>query len=62
MSTPKSSAAVVAGDRVLSALDNALPLESPLSEEEALAVEEAMREDGPALTSEELMERLRSGR
>ncbi|MBX3232894.1 MAG: hypothetical protein KIT84_42270 [Labilithrix sp.] len=59
MSTPKAALATQ-GDPVLAALDNAKPLDVPLSPEEADALEEAMEATaGPPITTKELLERLR---
>jgi hypothetical protein len=58
MSAPKSARAADT-DPVLAAIDNARPLDEPLTEEEAAAIEEAMADPRPGISTEELLERLR---
>lgn len=58
MSAPKPARAADI-DPVLAAIDNARPLDEPLTDEEVAAIEEAMADPRPGISSEELLERLR---
>jgi hypothetical protein len=46
-------------DPTEAAFDNARPLDEPISPEEVAALETALGDEGPVLTSKELLERLR---
>ena len=58
MSAPKPAHAPEV-DPVIAAFDNARPLDEPLSPEEIAALEEAMADQEPGISSKELLERLR---
>ena len=58
MSAPKPVPAADL-DPVLAAIDNARPLDEPLTDDERAAIEEAMADPRPGISTEELLERLR---
>jgi hypothetical protein len=59
MSAKPASVAPSEPCAVTAAFDNAQPLEEPISEEEARAIDEARAAAEPAYTTEELLARLR---
>jgi hypothetical protein len=60
MSAPKPARAPdPASDPVVAAFENARPLDEPLSADELTAIEEAMADPRPGISSEELLARLR---
>ena len=58
--TVSKSAPAPSVDPTAAAFDNARPLDEPLSPEEVAALEKAMADTGHVLTSEEMLERLRT--
>lgn len=58
MSAPKPARAPEF-DPAIAAFDNARPLDEALSPEEIAALEEAMADPAPGISSKELLERLR---
>jgi hypothetical protein len=58
--TASKPATAVDVDPTAAAFDNARPLAEPLSPEEIAALEKAMADGGLVLTSEEVLERLRT--